>query len=45
MNRKLFNLFSLIAILTLLLPAGGMPVTAVAAQARKSGRRQQHPGQ
>ena len=28
MQRKLFNLFSLIAILTLLGPAGGMPVTA-----------------
>ena len=28
MNHKLFNLFSLIAILTLLVPAGGMPVTA-----------------
>ena len=45
MNRKLFNLSSSLVILALLLPAGGMPVTAVAAQARKSGRRQQHPGQ
>ena len=28
MNRKLFNLFSLLVILALLLSAGGMPVTA-----------------
>jgi formylglycine-generating enzyme required for sulfatase activity len=28
MKHKLFNLFSLLVILTLLLPAGGMPVTA-----------------
>ena len=37
MKRRLFNLFSLVAILAMLLPAGGMPVTAQGPQAMRPG--------